>query len=300
MIEQKCRLCPRECKAERENGQMGFCGMTGKGIRAARAALHFWEEPCISVKGGSGAVFFAGCTLRCVYCQNREIAAGRMGKEISLSRLVDIFFELKEQGAENINLVTPSHYADKIMSAIRMAKESGFDLPFVYNCSGYEKVEILKQLTGLIDIYLTDFKYMSPESALRYSHAKDYPKAAKAALAEMMRQQPQTIYDEHGMMKRGVLVRHLLLPSHCKEAEQVVKYVYDTYKDQAALSLMCQYTPLGGLDNYPELNRRVTKREYEKLLDFAVELGVENGYMQEMESAKVCYIPPFDGEGIKA
>lgn len=186
------------------------------------------------------------------------------------------------------------------MSAIRMAKERGFDLPFVYNCSGYEKVEILKQLTGLIDIYLTDFKYMSPESALRYSHAKDYPKAAKAALAEMMRQQPQTIYDEHGMMKRGVLVRHLLLPSHRKEAEQVVKYVYNTYKDQAAISLMCQYTPLGGLDNYPELNRRVTKREYEKLLDFAVELGVENGYMQEMESAKVCYIPPFDGEGIKA
>ena len=168
-------------------------------------------------------------------------------------------FELKEQGAENINLVTPSHYADKIMSAIRMAKERGFDLPFVYNCSGYEKVEILKQLTGLIDIYLTDFKYMSPESALRYSHAKDYPKAAKAALAEMMRQQPQTIYDEHGMMKRGVLVRHLLLPSHRKEAEQVVKYVYNTYKDQAAISLMCQYTPLGGLDNYPELNRRVTK-----------------------------------------
>lgn len=168
-------------------------------------------------------------------------------------------FELKEQGAENINLVTPSHYADKIMSAIRMAKERGFDLPFVYNCSGYEKVEVLKQLTGLIDIYLTDFKYMSSESALRYSHAKDYPKAAKAALAEMMRQQPQTIYDEHGMMKRGVLVRHLLLPSHRKEAEQVVKYVYDTYKDQAAISLMCQYTPLGGLDNYPELNRRVTK-----------------------------------------
>lgn len=182
-----------------------------------------------------------------------------MGEEISLSRLVDIFFELKEQGAENINLVTPSHYADKIMSAIRMAKERGFDLPFVYNCSGYEKVEVLKQLTGLIDIYLTDFKYMSSESALRYSHAKDYPKAAKAALAEMMRQQPQTIYDEHGMMKRGVLVRHLLLPSHRKEAEQVVKYVYDTYKDQAAISLMCQYTPLGGLDNYPELNRRVTK-----------------------------------------
>ena len=225
MIDQKCRLCLRECKAERENGQMGFCGMTGKGIRAARAALHFWEEPCISGKGGSGAVFFAGCTLRCVYCQNREIAAGRMGEEISLSRLVDIFFELKEQGAENINLVTPSHYADKIMSAIRMAKERGFDLPFVYNCSGYEKVEILKQLTGLIDIYLTDFKYMSPESALRYSHAKDYPKAAKAALAEMMRQQPQTIYDEHGMMKRGVLVRHLLLPSHRKEAEQVVPFM---------------------------------------------------------------------------
>ena len=201
-------------------------------------------------------------------------------------------------GAENINLVTPSHYADKIIQAIRMAKERGFDLPFVYNCGGYEKVKILKQLDGLIDIYLTDFKYMSAESAMRYSSAKDYPKVAKAALDEMMRQQPQTIYDGHGMLKRGVLVRHLLLPSHRKEAEQVVRYVYGTYKNRAALSLMCQYTPLEDLDAYPELKRRVTKREYEKLLDFAVELGVENGYMQEMESARKSYIPPFDGKGV--
>ena len=299
MMNKKCRLCPRECSAERENGQMGFCGMTGTGIRAARAALHFWEEPCISGKGGSGAIFFAGCTLRCVYCQNQKIAAGRMGEEITQERLVEIFFELREQGAENINLVTPSHYADKILSAIRMAKEEGFELPFVYNCSGYEKVEVLKMLEGMIDVYLTDFKYMSAESAQRYSRAKDYPVIAKEALAEMMRQQPQTCYDENGMMKKGVLVRHLLLPGHRKEAEQIVRYVYETCQDRAALSLMCQYTPSDGLKDYPEINRRVTRREYEKLVDFAISLGVENGYTQDPQSVGEQYIPPFDGRGIR-
>lgn len=298
MTHKKCMLCPRGCGAERENGHAGYCGMTGEGIRAARAALHFWEEPCISGTCGSGTIFFAGCTLRCVYCQNREIAEGRTGSEISILRLVEIFFELEKKGAANINLVTPSHYADKIAEAIELAKKGGFSLPFVYNCGGYEKVESLKMLDGLIDVYLTDFKYMYEDSAARYSRAADYPVIAKKALAEMVRQQPEMIFSENGMLQKGVIVRHLLLPGHRKEAEAVVDYVHGQYGNQVSLSLMSQYTPLEGLLDYPEINRRVTKREYEKLVEFALTIGVENGFIQEKESAGRCYIPPFDGEGV--
>lgn len=294
----KCMLCPRECSARREDGHAGYCKMTGKGIRAARAALHFWEEPCISGTCGSGTIFFVGCNLRCVYCQNHEIASGRMGKEISVERLSEIFFDLQKQGAANINLVTPSHYADQIAEAIGLAKSRGFSLPFVYNCGGYEKTESLCLLDGLIDIYLTDFKYMNPESAMRYSNAANYPEVAKQALKEMVRQQPETLYTEDGMMKQGVIVRHLLLPGHRKEAEAIVEYVYRQYGNQVAVSLMSQYTPLTGLEDYPEINRKVTGREYDRLVDFAVSLGVENGFIQERESAGQCYIPSFHGEGI--
>ena len=299
MMQKKCSLCPRECLTDRKNGTAGYCGMTGEGIRAARAALHFWEEPCISGRNGSGAVFFAGCTLRCVYCQNRKIAAGRTGIEISVERLVEIFFELKEKGAENINLVTPTHYSEQIADAIKMAKKQGFSLPFVYNCSGYEKTETLKMLEGLIDIYLTDFKYIKEETARRYSRAADYPETVKAALAEMVRQQPVPVFDENGMMTKGVIVRHLLLPAHRKEAEQIVEYVYEHYKDQVYLSLMSQYTPLEGLEDYPEINRKVTKREYEKFVDYALSLGIERAFIQERESVGEKYIPDFDGEGVQ-
>lgn len=298
MMENKCTLCPRECLADRKGGQAGYCGMTGQGIRAARAALHFWEEPCISGTTGSGAVFFAGCTLRCVYCQNREIAAGKQGIEITTERLAEIFFELQEKGAANINLVTPSHYADKIAEAILLAKKKGFCLPFVYNCSGYEKIETLRMLDGLIDIYLTDFKYMKEETARRYSKAGDYPEIAKAALAEMVRQQPAAVFSGEGMLKKGVIVRHLLLPAHRREAQQVIKYVWEHYGNQVYFSIMSQYTPLKGLEDYPEINRRVTKREYERLIDYALSLGVEQAFIQELESSESCYIPPFDGEGI--
>lgn len=299
MTSDACTMCPRNCHADRKNGHAGYCGMTGNGIRAARAALHFWEEPCISGKNGSGAIFFAGCTLRCVYCQNREIAAGRKGVEISVERLSDIFFELEEKGAANINLVTPSHYALQIAEAAEMARQRGFSLPFVYNCSGYEKADTLKRLEGLMDIYLTDFKYISRESAARYSNAPDYPETAKKALAEMVRQQPKSRFSENGMMEKGVIVRHLLLPSHRKEAEQIVAYVQEHYGSQVYLSLMSQYTPLEGLENYPELNRQVTKREYDRLVDFALSAGVENGFIQEPGSAGSCYIPPFNGEGVE-
>ena len=294
----ECRLCPRDCRADRENGRRGFCGVAGNNIKCARAALHLWEEPCISGNTGSGAVFFSGCPLRCVYCQNRDIAGADRGLEITEARLAEIFLELEEQGAANINLVTPTHYTPEILRAATRAREQGLTLPMVYNCSGYEKVSTLKMLEGIVDIYLTDFKYMDTEAAKAYTHAPDYPEVAKAALAEMVRQTGAAVFDEEGMMKRGVIVRHLLLPNHLKNAKGVVKYVYETYGDRVYLSLMNQYTPLPGMEAYPELNRRVTKREYDRLLDYALSLGVENAFIQEGETAKESFIPAFDCRGV--
>ena len=294
----ECRLCPRDCRADRENGRRGFCGVAGNKIKCARAALHLWEEPCISGNTGSGAVFFSGCPLRCVYCQNWDIAGADRGLEITEARLAEIFLELEEQGAANINLVTPTHYTPEILRAATRAREQGLTLPMVYNCSGYEKVSTLKMLEGIVDIYLTDFKYMDTEAAKAYSHAPDYPEVAKAALAEMVRQTGAAVFDEEGMMKRGVIVRHLLLPNHLKNAKGVVKYVYETYGDRVYLSLMNQYTPLPGMEAYPELNRRVTKREYDRLLDYALSLGVENAFIQEGETAKESFIPAFDCRGV--
>lgn len=293
-----CELCPRDCRADRENGRRGFCGVTGKTIKCARAALHMWEEPCISGESGSGAVFFSGCPLRCVYCQNRDIAGAERGEDITVERLAEIFLELQAKGAANINLVTPTHYTPEIVEAVGLARKQGLKLPMVYNCSGYEKVSTLKLLEGVVDIYLTDFKYLDPEAARKYSHAPDYPKIAKAALGEMVRQVGAADFDRAGMMKKGVIVRHLLLPNHLKNAKAVVEYVFGTYGDQVYLSLMNQYTPLSGMEKWPELNRRVTRREYERLLDYTLSLGVENAFIQEGETAKESFIPEFDCEGV--
>ena len=293
-----CTLCPRSCGADRAAGQKGYCGVGGTKIKAARAALHMWEEPCISGSQGSGTVFFSGCPLRCVYCQNRDIARAGAGKEITVERLSEIFLELQEKGAANINLVTPTHYTPEIVKAVAEARDGGLTLPIVYNCGGYEKPETLRTLEGIVDIYLTDFKYMDAEAARRYSHAPDYPEIAKEALGEMVRQQPEPVFDEKGMMKKGVILRHLLLPGHLKNAEAVVKYVYETYGNRVYLSLMNQYTPLPGMEKWPEINRKVTRREYDRLLDYAVELGVENGFIQEGRTAEESFIPAFDCEGI--
>lgn len=294
-----CALCPRECNVNRLNGEKGICGVSGDGIQGARAALHMWEEPCISGENGSGTVFFSGCPLRCVYCQNYHIANASVGSTISRERLVEIFLELQQKNAENINLVTPTHYTPEIVWAVKAAKEKGLILPIVYNCSGYEKVETLKTLEGIVDIYLTDFKYMDNAVAKRYSRAEDYPEIAKAALEEMVRQCKGAEFDERDMMKRGVIVRHLLLPGQMQNAKDVVRYVYETYGDRVFLSLMNQYTPLPQVEAYPEINRCVTEEEYDELVDFAIELGVENGFIQEGETAKESFIPAFDEEGWK-
>jgi putative pyruvate formate lyase activating enzyme len=294
-----CRLCPRNCGADRAHGKTGFCGMTAE-VRIGRAALHMWEEPCISGTGGSGTVFFAGCPLRCVYCQNHDLSEGAAGKPVSISRLAEIYLELQEKGAANINLVTASHYIPQVVESLSCAKRNGLSVPVVFNCGGYEKTEGLKELEGFVDVYLTDFKYMDKEAARRYSQAWDYPERAEEALAEMVRQQPAPVFDENGMMRKGVIVRHLLLPGMVENARRTVRYVYETYGGRVFLSLMNQYTPFARLQGrYPELCRKVTKREYDALTDFALELGVENGYIQEGETAEESFIPSFDGEGIE-
>lgn len=270
-------------------------------IMVARAALHMWEEPCISGRSGSGTVFFSGCNLRCVYCQNAEIAAGKRGKPVTVGRLAEIFLELQEKGAANINLVTPDHYVTGAAEAVLTARKMGLFLPIVYNGSGYEKPEVIKNLAEIVDIYLTDFKYMDSGLAARYSAAPDYPAVAKAALAEMVKTAGSPVFDENGMMKKGVIVRHLLLPGHKKNARDVIRYVYETYGDSVYLSLMNQYTPPAGLKenaDYGELGRKVTKREYSAVTDYAIGLGIRNAFIQEGDTAKESFIPDFDGEGV--
>ena len=293
-----CTLCPRSCGADRAAGQKGYCGVGGTKIKAARAALHMWEEPCISGSQGSGTVFFSGCPLRCVYCQNRDIARAGAGKEITVERLSEIFLELQEKGAANINLVTPTHYTPEIVRAVSGARDSGLTLPVVYNCGGYEKTETLRTLEGIVDIYLTDFKYMDAEAAQRYSHAPDYPNAAKMALEEMVRQQPEPVFGEDGMMKKGVIVRHLLLPGLSMDSRKVLRYLHDTYGNRIYISIMNQYTPMRRFENYPELNRRVDRRTYNRLVDFAVRIGIENGFIQEGGTAEESFVPLWDGTGL--
>ena len=295
-MSKKCSLCPRLCLADR-NITTGYCGVKNT-LRVARAALHFWEEPCLSGEEGSGAVFFTGCNLRCVFCQNYEIARAEQGKEITIERLTEIFLELQEQKANNINLVTATHYVPQVVEALKAAKEKGLHIPVVYNCGGYESVETLKLLEGLVDIYLPDFKYLDPERAKRYSRAEDYPETAKKALAEMVRQQPEAVFDDRGIMQKGVIVRHLMLPGGIKDSKAVVNYLYETYGDQIFLSLMNQYTPLPHVAEYPEIDRKLKKFEYDRLVDYAISLGVENGFIQEGETAKESFIPAFTNEGV--
>lgn len=295
-----CNLCPRNCRVHRQEGEKGYC-MSDHKLIAARAALHMWEEPCISGKTGSGTVFFSGCNLRCVYCQNYEIAKGLKGKEITVLRLSEIFLELQSQKAANINLVTPDHYVTEIVQALQLAREKGLNLPVVYNCSGYAKSEVIESLKGIVDIFLTDFKYMDPAPAKKYSQAPDYPEVAKKALKAMVKTAGRPSFDRNGMMQSGVIVRHLLLPGHKRNAKEVIRYVYETYGDDVYLSLMNQYTPFDRLkerEDLRELCRRVTKREYEAVVDYALSLGIKNAFIQEGETAEESFIPDFSGEGI--
>ena len=293
----ECHLCPRNCGVDRLAGQKGFCGVDA-GIMVARAALHMWEEPCISGKEGSGAVFFSGCSLGCAFCQNRTISKGQSGKVITVEHLAELFLDLQAQKANNINLVTAGHFLPQVREALILAKEQGLTIPVVYNSSGYEKAEMLRYLEGLVDIYLPDLKYLEADLAGKYSHARDYPEVAMKALEEMVRQVGTPEFDERGMMKKGVIVRHLLLPGHVRNSKKVLEYLYGTYGDQIYISLMNQYTPMPAMKDDPQLSRKVTDREYDRLLDHAISLGVTNCFIQEGETAKESFIPEFNGEGV--
>lgn len=293
-----CDICPRNCGKNRLNGALGTCH-SGANISVARASLHMWEEPCISGENGSGTIFFTGCNLGCVYCQNAAISRGNAGKEISEDRLLEIFFELKTQGAHNINLVTPTHFLPAVLQAIKKAKNQSIGIPFVYNCGGYEKVEMLKHAEGLIDIYLPDFKYWSSALSANYSHAPNYAEVAKAALCEMVRQKPQCVFDENGLMTAGVLVRHMMLPGNLKDSRAVLSYLYDTYGDNIYISIMKQYTPPKEIkEQFSELARTIREPEYEKLIDYAVSLGITQAFIQEGDAASESFIPAFDCRGI--
>ena len=293
----ECRVCPRNCSADRLSDQKGFC-RAGAEIILARAALHMWEEPCISGKEGSGAVFFSGCSLGCKFCQNGQISRGQTGKKVTADRLADIFLELQQQKANNINLVTAGHFLPQVAEAIEKSRNRGLQIPVVYNSSGYEKSEMLKLLEGLVDIYLPDFKYMDPELAEKYSYARDYPEVAREALKEMVRQTGTPEFDRRGIMKKGVIVRHLLLPGHVKDSRRVLEYLLSTYGKEIYISLMNQYTPMPAMKDDPRLSRKVTDREYQRLIDYGLQLGLENGFIQEGETAKESFIPEFNGEGI--
>lgn len=295
-MDEICNICPRKCGVDRRVS-LGFCQMPDV-LYAARAALHFWEEPCISGTNGSGTVFFSGCNLRCVYCQNRDIAHKNFGKEITTDKLCDIFLGLHNKNAHNINLVTPTHYAFKIKDSLLKARAKGLDIPVIYNTSGYECVETLKELADVTDIYMTDFKYWLSDTAARYSKSPDYSEVAKKALDVMVRLQPDLIFDDSGILQKGVIVRIMLLPGHVYEAKRILEYVYKKYGDSVILSLMSQYTPIDIPEGYSEINRKVRKKEYESLVSHAIDLGVKNVYIQEGDSADESFIPPFTLEGI--
>lgn len=291
---ENCTLCPRECKVNRLISK-GFCG-EGAQLNVTRAALHKWEEPCISGTNGSGTVFFRGCNLKCIYCQNYSIAHNKGGKDIETDNLVSAFLNLENEGAHNINLVTPTHFVPHIIEGVKKAREQGLTLPIVYNTSGYEKAETITLLKDTVDIFLTDFKYIKKETAVKYSAAENYVDCGKTALSEMVNIAPMPII-ENGLMKKGVIVRVLLLPDHLIETKMIVKYLYETYGDNIYISLMNQYTPIKK-HKYENLNRTVTDYEYKSLIDYALSLGVKNAFIQQGGTAKESFIPEFDNTGI--
>lgn len=291
-----CMLCPRRCGINREKGENGFCG-AGNQVKIARCDLHFWEEPCISGKSGSGTVFFSHCSMRCVYCQNYKISHLGIGKTISISELADCFLNLSKKGANNINLVTPTHYVPQIIEAVATAKKMGLTLPIIYNSSGYENVETINMLDGTVDVYLPDIKYFDDRYAIRYSGAKNYFEIASRAVSEMFSQVGKCSFDENGLIKKGVIVRHLMLPHLLFDSKKVIDYLFKTYGDDIFISIMNQYTPLATLPkDFPELNEKISEKYYNSLIDYAIGLGIKNAYIQEGDTAKKSFIPEFFGE----
>lgn len=291
-----CSLCPRACGVDRTAGEVGFCGATHR-IKIARAALHFWEEPCISGESGSGTVFFSHCTLKCVYCQNYSISTENKGRFVTTDELADIFIHLQGLGANNINLVTPTHYVPQIISAIKSARKRGLNIPILYNTSGYETVETIRLLEGYVDIYLPDLKYYSDALSKKYSGAPGYSRYALEAIREMLRQVGKCEFDENGIIKKGVIVRHLMLPVGYEDSKKIIQLLYEEFGDDIFISIMSQYTPLATIpDSFSELKKPIEMDDYDKLLDYAIDLGVENAFIQEGDSQSESFIPEFYDE----
>lgn len=294
---QKCSICPRHCNVDRKY-ETGYCEVPEQ-PKIGRAFLHMWEEPCISGTRGSGTIFFSGCNLKCVYCQNYHISQENFGKLVTLERLKEIVKELVSKGAHNINLVNPTHYTDSIYKAISDLKGTGeLTVPVVYNSNGYETVETLKTLEGVIDVYLPDVKYSTGETSFNYSNAKDYPEVSTKAVLEMYRQVGSPVLDEGGIIRKGLIVRHLILPGHTKESIRVLDWINNNLPKSVYVSLMSQYTPFYAAEKYPEINRPITRKEYEKVVNHLYRLGLEEGYVQERQSADIQYIPEFNLEGV--
>lgn len=288
----KCNLCPRNCLVNRNCGEVGFC-KAGNKIMIAKYYLHKWEEPCITGKNGSGTIFFTYCNLRCLFCQNYKISSLNYGLEISTKRFSEICLELQDRGAKNINLVTPTHFVPLIIDGIKLAKKNGLVIPIVYNSSGYETVDTIKMLEGIVDIYLPDFKYYSDEYAIKYSGCKDYFKYASEALCEMVKQKGSCKFDNDGNMISGVLVRHLLLPGMEDDSKKILKYLYDNYGSNIYISIMNQYTPVRKC-KYEELNSKIDDSVYEDVIDYAWDIGIRNAFIQEEGTQSDSFIPDFD------
>ncbi|HOB30885.1 MAG TPA: radical SAM protein [Bacillota bacterium] len=291
-----CTQCPRYCNVDRSQGELGFC-RRGMLPEVAMADLHFWEEPCISGSNGSGAVFFSGCNLSCAFCQNYQISqSGRVGREYSVEALASIFLMLEGRGAHNINLVSPTHFSEKVAEAIRQARNMGLKIPFIYNSNGYESLETLEIMDGLIDVYLPDLKYFSDEIARKYSSAPSYFEHASKAILEMSRQVGIPQFDEQGVIQRGLIVRHLVLPGQIEDSKKVLRWIKEELPEGTYVSLMAQYCPVHRAKQYPEINRTLTWREYDEIVKELYDLELEDGYIQELASANTEFIPDFGVE----
>ncbi len=290
-ILKNCNLCPRNCYTNREK-KTGFCGMKNKMV-IARASIHQWEEPCISGKNGSGTIFFSGCNLKCIFCQNYQISTKQIGQEVSIEEFATICLNLQKQGAHNINLVTPTHFVPLIIEGIKLAKKKGLKIPIVYNTSGYEKKETIQMLNGIIDIYLPDFKYYDDKYALHYSHAKDYSQYGKEALQEMVKQVGNPVFDDQGMMIKGVIVRHLMLPGLKEDTKKILKYLYHTYHHKIYISIMNQYTPIKNFQINKNLNQTILESDYDEVINYALDLGIKKAFIQEGGTQDKSFIPDF-------
>lgn len=288
----KCNLCPHKCNVDRENGQVGRCKATNK-VKIALVSLHKFEEPCISGKNGSGTVFFSNCNLKCKFCQNYEISQLGNGKEITIEELADIFLSQERNGAHNINLVTPTMYVYQIIEALKIAKSKGLNIPIIYNTNGFENVETIKLLKGYIDVYLPDFKYFNNELAKKYSGVNNYFENASVAIKEMKSQVGNPVFNEDGMIQKGLIIRHLILPNYIQNTKNVLKYIKENIGDDTFVSVMAQYFPtyLAKEDN--KINRKITKKEYKEVEQFLFSLGLNNGYIQELGEHEEEYVPDF-------